>query len=52
VLNSSQVIVAEAGASLNSKPAWTTEQVQDSQGYTDKPCLKKIKINKQTKTGL
>jgi hypothetical protein len=32
---------AEAGRSLGSRPAWSTEVVQDSWGYTEKPCLKK-----------
>jgi hypothetical protein len=36
---------AEAGGFLSSRPAWSTE-FQDSQGYTEKPCLKKT--NKQT----
>ena len=31
---------AEAGGFLSSRPAWSTE-FQDSQGYTEKPCLKK-----------
>jgi hypothetical protein len=35
---------AEAGRFLISRPAWSTE-FQDSQGYTEKPCLE----NKQTK---
>jgi hypothetical protein len=30
---------AEAERFLSSRPAWSTE-FQDSQGYTDKPCLK------------
>jgi hypothetical protein len=30
---------AEAGRSLSSKPAWSTE-FQDSQGYTEKPSEK------------
>jgi hypothetical protein len=29
---------AEAGRFLSSRPAWSTE-FQDSQGYTEKPCL-------------
>ena len=33
---------AEADESLSSRPAWSTE-FQDSQGYTEKPCLKKDK---------
>jgi hypothetical protein len=42
---------AEAGGFLSSRPAWSTNWVlgqsglqtefQDSQGYTEKPCLKK-----------
>jgi hypothetical protein len=30
---------AEAGGFLSSRPAWTTCEFQDSQGYTEKPCL-------------
>jgi hypothetical protein len=30
---------AEAGGSLNSRPAWSTE-FQDNQGYTEKPHLR------------
>jgi hypothetical protein len=26
---------------VSSKPAWSTKQVQDSQGWTEKPCLEK-----------
>jgi hypothetical protein len=37
----------EAGGFLSSRPAWSTE-FQDSQGYTEKPCLEKNKTNKQT----
>ena len=32
----------EAGGFLSSRPAWSTE-FQDSQGYTEKPCLGKSK---------
>ena len=40
---------AEAGESLSLRPAWSTEWVPDSQGYTEKPCLgkKKAKNKKQ-----
>jgi hypothetical protein len=42
---------AEAGGFLSSRPAWSTE-FQDSQGYTEKPCLEKqTNKNKQTKKG-
>jgi hypothetical protein len=34
---------AEAGGFLSSRPAWSTSEFQDSQGYTEKPCLKKKK---------
>jgi hypothetical protein len=37
---------AEAGGSLSSRPAWSTE-FQDSQGYTEKPCLEKQKQTKK-----
>jgi hypothetical protein len=45
---------AEAGRFLSSRPAWSTK-FQDSQSYTEKPCLEKQKTNnkqtnKQTKT--
>jgi hypothetical protein len=51
---------AEAGRFLSSRPACLQIEFQDSQGYTEKPCLKKRKEqtnkqtnnNKQTKTGL
>ena len=36
----------EAGGSLSgSRQAWSTEQVQYSQGYTEKPCLGHLKKN-------
>jgi hypothetical protein len=34
---------AEAGGFLSSRPAWSTDEFQDSQGYTEKPYLKKTK---------
>jgi hypothetical protein len=37
---------AEAGGFLNLRPAWSTE-FQDSQGYTEKPCVKKKKKKKK-----
>jgi hypothetical protein len=37
---------AEAGGFLSSRPAWSTSEFRDSQGYTEKPCLKKTKTNK------
>jgi hypothetical protein len=27
------------GVSKSSRPAWATEQIQDSQGYIERPCL-------------
>jgi hypothetical protein len=30
---------AEAGGFLSSRPAWSKSECQDSQGYTEKPCL-------------
>jgi hypothetical protein len=30
---------AEAGEFLSSRPAWLQIEFQDSQGYTEKPCL-------------
>jgi hypothetical protein len=47
---STQETEAEAGGFLSLRPAWSTKRVQDSQGYTEKPCLEKQKNkNKQTK---
>jgi hypothetical protein len=41
---------AEAGGFLSSRPAWSTSEFQDSQGYTEKPCLEnKTKQNKTNK---
>jgi hypothetical protein len=43
---------AEAGGFLSSRPAWSTE-FQDSQGYTEKPCLNnknKTQTNQTTTT--
>jgi hypothetical protein len=39
---------AEAGGFLSSRSAWSTE-FQDSQGYTEKPCLDKQNKTKQNK---
>ena len=39
---------AEAGRFLSSRPAWSTE-FQDSQDYTEKPCLEKKQIQKTKK---
>jgi hypothetical protein len=39
---------AEAGRFLSSRPAGLQSEFQDSQGYTEKPCLKKPK-NEKTK---
>jgi hypothetical protein len=38
---------AETGGFLSSRPAWSTK-FQDSQGYTEKPCLKKTKKKKKS----
>jgi hypothetical protein len=40
---------AEAGGFLSSRTAWFTE-FQDSQGYTEKPCLEKQKQKTTTTT--
>jgi hypothetical protein len=32
---------AEAGGLLSLRPAWSQSEFQDSQGYTEKPCLEK-----------
>jgi hypothetical protein len=34
---------AEAGGFLSLRPAWSQSEFQDSQGNTEKPCLKKPK---------
>jgi hypothetical protein len=41
---------AEAGGSLSSRPTWLQSEFQDSQGYTEKPCLRKTdrKTDRQT----
>jgi hypothetical protein len=38
---------AEAGGFLSSRPTWSTSEFQDSQGYTEKHCLKKKKKKKK-----
>jgi hypothetical protein len=40
----------EAGRFLSSRPAWSTSEFQDSQSYTEKPCLEKQNKTKQNKT--
>jgi hypothetical protein len=41
---------AEAGRFLSSRPAWSIQsEFQDSQGYTEKPCLEKKKQKKNKK---
>jgi hypothetical protein len=41
---------AEAGVFLSSRPAWSTQsEFQDSQSYTEKPCLKKTKTKTKKK---
>jgi hypothetical protein len=42
--------LCEAEAGRSSRPAWSVNQVQDSQGYTEKPRLKKEKQNETNKT--
>jgi hypothetical protein len=39
---------AETGGFLSSKPAWSTK-FQDSQDYTEKPCLEKPRKTKKKK---
>jgi len=39
---------AKAGRSLSSRPAWSTSEFQDSQGYTE-PGVKKVKMGKRKK---
>ena len=42
---------AEVGGFLSSRPACIQSEFQDSQGYTEKPCLEKQKTkNKKQKT--
>jgi hypothetical protein len=38
---------AEAGGFLSSRPAWLQSEFQDSQSYTEKPCLEKPKKKKR-----
>lgn len=40
---------AEVDRSLNSRPARSTGEFQDTLGYTEKPCLKKQKKTKASK---
>jgi hypothetical protein len=40
---------AEAGGFLSSRPACLQSEFQDSQGYTEKPCLEKPKKKKKKK---
>jgi hypothetical protein len=40
---------AEAGGSLSSRQPGLQSEFQDSQGYTEKPCLKKQTKNKKQK---
>jgi hypothetical protein len=40
---------AEAGGCLSSRPAGLQSEFQDSQGYTEKPCLEKPKKKKKKK---
>jgi hypothetical protein len=37
----------EAGGFLSSRPAWSTSEFQDSQGYTEKPYLEKPKKKRE-----
>jgi len=45
------LVLAEAGRFLSSRLAWSTE-FHDSQGYTEKPCLKKTKGKKKEERGI
>jgi hypothetical protein len=40
---------AEAGGFLSLRPAWSQSKFQDSQDYTEKPCLEKPKRKKKKK---
>jgi hypothetical protein len=40
---------AETGRFLSLRPAWSINEFQDSQGYTEKPCLEKPKKEKKKK---
>jgi hypothetical protein len=40
---------AEAGRFLRLRPAWLQTEFQDSQGYTEKPCLEKPKTKQTNK---
>jgi hypothetical protein len=41
----------EAGRFLSSRPAWSKSEFQDSQGYTEKPCLEKTTTKKVERLG-
>jgi hypothetical protein len=40
---------AEAGRFLSSRLAWSTDEFQDKQGYTEKPCLENQPTNQPKK---
>jgi hypothetical protein len=40
---------AKSGRFLSSRPAWLQSEFQDSQGYTEKPCLEKTKTKPKKK---
>jgi hypothetical protein len=40
---------AEAGRLMSLRPAWSQSEFQDSQGYTEKPCLEKKENQKKRK---
>lgn len=41
---------AEAGRFLSTRPAWSTNQGQDSQDYTENPCLENTsRLTKKTR---
>jgi hypothetical protein len=44
-----QVVRQELIRGIFSRPAWSTEEFQDSQGYIEKPCLKKPKKGEKKK---
>jgi hypothetical protein len=41
----------QSGGFLSSRPAWSTNEFQDSQGYTEKPCLGPPTPSKKKKKG-
>jgi hypothetical protein len=43
---------AEADGFLSLRPAWSTVEFQDNQGYTEKSCLKNKQTNKKNRDNI